>query len=948
MKKYIYTILFALLFTLTAISQNVTITGKIYDSQSNTSLPGANVFLINSADTSIKYITISNAAGVFSYTGIAEGKYKLRIIFMGYKKELVNVTADKTFVDIGIIKIQPSPVVLKNVNVEEKYIRAEQIGDTTQYNANAFKTKHDATAEELVTKMPGITLDNGTVKVQNENVKQVLVDGKPYFGEDPSIALKSMPAEVIEKIQVFDKLSDQAQFTGFDDGQSSKTLNIITKTGNNNGQFGKVYGGYGTDDRDIAGGYVNYFKSNRRLSLIGMTNNINLQNFSSQDLLGIQGSSGHTGRNFMGGMPRGGSGGNSGSYQGGGSDNFLVNQQGGITTTNAIGANYSDTWGRKINISSSYFFNNSDNNNDSKLTRNYILNPDTNQVYNENNNSDGKNFNHRLNIRFEYNIDSMNSVIITPKLYFQENNSRNLANGNYFSAEQLLSNSYNNYSSGDSGYTLNNNILYRHKFFKKGRTISFNIETDGNDKSGSGTLGSGSTSLSPDTISSVTDQRSKTSSRGYTLGSNIAYTEPIGDNSQLQLNYSPSFTKNISDTKLFDENTLTNEYDILDTNLSNDYNSNYAAHKGGVSYRYHNNKLNLGAGISYQYSELKGDQTFPVNGTVNRYFSNILPNAMLRYRFSQTSNLRINYRTSTSIPGISQLQNVVDNSDPMMLTSGNPDLKQQYVNTLFCNYGSTNLSKGKTMFIFLFASYTDNYIGNSVIHAFNDTTIDNIHLYQGAQYSKPVNLDKSISLRSFFTYSFPLNFIKCNLNLLTGFQYGNIPGLINNIKNISQTYNISQGIVLSSNISEKTDFTVSYTPNYSIVQNSIQKENNNNYFSQTTTAKLNWIFWKGFFITTDATHYLYSGLTQKYNQDFFLLNPGIGKKMFKNKNGEIKITAFDILKQNKSILRTVTESYIEDSQTQLLQRYFMITFTYNIKKFKVYNNIDNGNKNNQH
>jgi uncharacterized membrane protein YgcG len=940
MRTKVLFILSLLLFGNVALAQNTKIFGKIYDSESNSPLPAANITLINAVDTSLKLFVESDISGSFSFAGMQGAKYKLKIAFIGYKTVTTDVPPDKAYMDLGIIKIQPNAVSLKSINIQGEQTRVEQIGDTTQYHAGAYKTKSDATAEDLVTKMPGITITNGAVKSQNENVQQVLVDGKPYFGEDPSIALKSLPADVIDKIQVFDKLSDQAQFTGFDDGNSSKTINIITKTGRNNGQFGKIYGGYGTDDHYLAGGYINYFKGDERVSLIGMSNNINQQNFSSQDLLGIQGSSGRRGGGFSGGMPRGGGG----SYSGGSSNNFLVNQQSGISSTNSIGLNYTDSWSSKINVTASYFFNNTDNNNVSKLTRNYILNPLTGQIYDENNSTESNNFNHRLNARFEYNMDSANSIIFTPKLYLQKNNGSNNAIGSYLSGTDILSNSFNNYSSDNSGYTSTNNILYRHKFNKKGRTISFNIEADVNDKTGNGVLASGDSSFIPVMRDTVSNQKSTASTSGYTLGANLAYTEPIGTNSQLQINYSPSLSKNVSDNRLFDRDSLTQEYNLLDTSFSNKFNNNYITQKSGLSYHYRKDKLNISAGINYQYAELTGDQTFPENGKVNRYFSNILPNAMFIYRFSKTSNLRINYRASTSAPSITQLQNVVDNSNPMMLTSGNPDLDQQYVQTVFGNYSKTNVAKGRTFMVFAFASYTNNYIGNSVIHAFKDTIISDVHLYQGAQLSRLANLDNSWNLRSFFTYGFPLNFMKCNLNLHTGFQYNTIPGLIDGIKNTASTYSVSQGLVLSSNISEKVDFTISYTANYNIAQNTLQKENNNNYFSHLATVKLNWIIWKGFFVGGDATQYLYSGLTQKYNQNFFLVDPYIGTKLFKNQNGEIKILAYDILKQNKSISRNVTESYIEDSQTNLLQRYFMLMFTYNIKKYKGANNKSNYNQ----
>jgi uncharacterized membrane protein YgcG len=933
MQKKVVFFLSLLLIGHLTVAQNAKIFGKIYDSESNSPLPAANLTLINTVDTTQKLFAESNTTGVFFFAATQGAKYKIRIVFIGYNTVITDVVVDKPFINLGIIKLQHNSVSLKSVNIEGEETRVQQIGDTTQYNAGGYKTRSDASAEDLVTKMPGITVTNGTVKVQNENVQQVLIDGKPFFGEDPSIALKSLPAEVIDKIQVFDKLSDQSQFTGFDDGNSAKTINIITKSGKNNGQFGKVYAGYGTDDRYLAGGYVNYFKDDTRLSLIGMSNDINQQNFSSQDLLGIQGSSGRRGGNFSGGMFPGG--GNSGSFSGGGSNNFLVNQQSGITKTNSIGANYTDKWGSKINVTASYFFNNSDNNNDTKLSRNYILNPYTGLLYDENNSSQSNNYNHRFNARLEYNVDSLNSFIFTPKLYVQTNNGSNIANGSYYKESELLSNSSNNYSSQNSGYTSTNNFLYRHKFQKKGRTVSVNIEADVNEKTGNGLLASSDSSYIPSNLDTLTDQKAVSSTSGYTLGSTIAYTEPIGASSQLQINYSPSLTKSISDNRLFNRDSITGQYNQLDTAYSNKFNNDYLTQKSGISYRLHMSKLNFSIGVNYQYAELKGNEVFPESGTVNRYYSNLLPNAMFSYRFTKTSNLRINYRSSTTAPTIAQLQNVVDNSNPMLLTVGNPDLKQQNIQTVFGNYSKTNVAKGRTFMVFLFASYTNNYIGNSVIHAFKDTIIDNdVHLNQGAQLSKLVNLDKSLNLRSFFTYGFPLNFIKCNLNIHTGFQYNTIPGLVDGVNNYTQTYNISQGLVLSSNISENIDFTISYTANYNITENQLEKSGNNNYFSHTALAKLNWIIWKGFFIGGDATQYLYKGLTQNYNQKFILFDPYIGKKLFKNQSGEIKIMAYDILKQNSSISRTVTESYIDDSQTSMLQRYFMLMFTYNIKKYK--------------
>lgn len=228
---------------------------------------------------------------------------------------------------------------------------AQQKGDTTEFNANAVKVLRDATSEDLVSKLPGVTTENGAIKAQGENVTQVLVDGKPFFGNDPTAALRNLPAEVIDKVQIFDQQSDQAQFTGFQDGNTTKTINIVTKKGMNNGQFGKVYSGYGYQDKYQLGGNINVFDGDRRISFIGMSNNINVQNFSVDDILGVMGVPGGNFRNAMmmmgGRMMGGGGGGRGGGGGGGGSMDFLVRPQGGIATTHALGINYSDKWGKK-------------------------------------------------------------------------------------------------------------------------------------------------------------------------------------------------------------------------------------------------------------------------------------------------------------------------------------------------------------------------------------------------------------------------------------------------------------------------------------------------------------------------------------------------------------------------------------------------------------------------
>jgi len=917
-------------------AQPFTISGTFIDSKDKSSLPGVTVTIAPQNDSTGKTGSVSDVDGNYTLTVSAAGKYVFKASYIGYSNITRTIDVSDNIV-MGQVSMSPASSTLQNVTVEAKQVRGEQLGDTSQFNANAFKTNPDATTEDLLNKMPGISTQDGTLKSNGEDVKQVLVDGKPFFGDDPTTAIKNLPAEVIDKIQVFDKLSDQAQFTGFDDGQSAKTINIITKQGKNNGQFGKIYAGYGTDNKYLAGGNVNYFKGDTRLSLIAMFNNVNQQNFATEDLLGVVGnSSGQTrgggGFQRMGGGGPGGRAGRGGS--GGGSDigNFLVGQQGGITTTSSVGLNYSDNWGKKIKVSGSYFFNSTDNVNNTTLRRQYITARDSNLVYNEVSNTDQKNRNHRANLRLEYTIDSFNSIILVPRLSIQNNSLTSALTGNNtLPVDVPYGNTQTNNTANNNGYNFSNNLLYRHKFAKRGRTISLNINTQFNNKTGDGSYQSHS-QLPTDT--SMLDQQYDLSSNGYTIAPSINYTEPIGKKSILQANYSPSYTSNKSDKETYDRNPATGTYTDADTLLSNKYNNTYTKQRGGLAYRFNDKKTSFSLGVDAAYATLDGDQAFPQAFTLSKNYTNVLPSAMFNYRFSRTQNLRLMYRTSTDAPSISQLQNVVDISNPLLLKTGNPDLQQSYTHTLIARYGNTNPKTAHTFFAFAYASLVNNYIGNATYIPARDSMVNNILVSRGSQISLPVNLDGNVNTRTFVTYGLPISFIKSNLNLNAGFTYSRTPGLINYAKNLSDNYTVNGGVTISSNISEKIDFTINYTGNYNTVNNTIQTQSNTSYYSQNASLKVNWLPYKGLVLNTNITYTSYAGLTDSYNQNFVLWNAAIGYKFLKDRSLEAKVYVYDILNQNRSISRNVTETYIEDSYTNVLKQYFMFNLTYTLRRFK--------------
>jgi uncharacterized membrane protein YgcG len=931
-------------------AQALSISGTINDQQNKVPLSHATVRLRSLTDSSFSRSTTTDSTGRFAFTGLSRDSFRLAASYVGYNVITRTIKLDTTSVNVNIAATQSSSSELATVVITANVAPVTQKEDTLQVSANQFKVNPDATGEDLMRKVPGVTIENGQVKAQGENVQKVTIDGRELFGDDATAALRNLPAEIIDKIQIFDRLSDQAQFSGFDDGNTTKGINIITKANMRNGQFGRVFAGYGTDDRYQVGGNATIFKGNRRISLVGNLNNVNQQNFQQQDLLGVtsnaQRGGGGGGPRGGGGGPRGGSGnrGSSGAggNQGGGNyggfgnnANFLVGQQNGINQTKAAGINYSDVWLNKINVTGSYFFNNTRNNTYELANTQYFSGTTANSL--DTTTSNSNNYNHRVNMRLEYKIDSANSILYTPNLSWQDNTT-NRSTGrlaNFISGFPLTSRiNDNNTNSTRLGNNLNNTLLFRHSFPKRGRTLSLNLNSSTNKRTGDSYVStfqhSAGTTTSLDTSS---ERYTNQVSNGNQLSANLMYTEPIGKNSQVQLNYSPSISHSNSDQETYGYNTTEKQYSNFLDSLSNKFRNTTTAQNGGISYRYGNRDHMLVLGASYQHTNLQSDQTFPRTLSVDKSFDNILPNAMFRYKLSPRSSMRLFYRANVFQPSVTQLQNVLDITNAPFYTAGNPELAPQYMHILSSQYTYTNTAKGLLFVGNIYFQGADNYIANATYTPTRDSVVQGYTLKLGDQLNKPVNVNGYRNFRSFLTFALPVKFIKSNFNLNGGFSLTKTPGIINNLSNVTQNTTLTVGGVVASNVSQYVDFTLSYTANFNNATNTVVPSLNDRYFQQTAGVLLNLLSKKGWFFQNDLNNQYYSGLAQGFNQNYFLWNMAAGKKFLKDQKGELKLSVFDLLKQNRSITRNVTETYIQDVQDQVLRQYFMLTFTYNLRNF---------------
>lgn len=905
-------------------NQDIFLKGRVIEGEAKEGMIGANVLLKTVTD-SLLVSTVTGVDGSFEIRRPLIPSVKLEIIFLGYQK--ITITHNRgDALDLGTLVLIEDSKLLGEVIIEGQIPVGEVKGDTTSFNANAFKTRENADAEDLVRKIPGVTIQNGEIQAKGEQVQRVLVDGREFFGNDPFLALRNLPADVVDRVEILDQRSDQSRLTGFDDGNYSRTINIVTRPDRRSGQFGRIYAGGGTQDRYAAGGNFNYFKGNKRISIIGLFNNINQQNFSSQDLVGVTGGQGG-GRGGFGGGGRPG---------GGGNNNFLVGQDQGIITTNSVGLNYSDKFGEKMNFTASYFFN-STNNNLFRLTNREIILSETNrQFYEESLLNNIKNNNHRINGRIEYDIDEKNALIITPSINFQNNTTFNDRDGlNLSGVLNPLSSTRTISDANTEGYNISNNLVYRYKLGKQGRTISTTVFTSWNKRDQLSELIAANRDFIRD-IRDTINQETFGLSDGFNYRATLQFTEPVTEKSLLTASYQVGNNKTSADQQTF---SMIPELGImvLDTALSNVFDNTFTIQRPSVGYSYNLKNWNINTNLDYQYAVQNNEALFPLERTFNQTFSNFLPgmNASYRNREKGTS-FRLRYRTNTQEPSVNQLQNVINNQNPLQLVVGNPDLKQAFSHSVFTNFSKINLEKNKTFFSFLFLSVTENFIGNSTFLTQTDSLINGeVLLRPGAQISRPENLSGQFRSRLFMTYGSPIKKLKSQFNMNSSVAFNRTPGLINDQKNFNDNIDLSQGLTLTSNISKDVDFTLSTTGTYTIVNSSLQTNLSNNFYIQNSNIRFYYSPNNGkLFVSNTVNNMLYRGLSADLDQSVWLWNIEAGYRFLKENKGELKFIVFDLLNQNNAIGRTVNDVTIEDTFTRVLTRYGLVSFTYIIGNFK--------------
>ena len=900
--------LLMILFSPMAFAQQsgVNVTGSVVEQGSDTPIEQATVRLLNVKDSAMVRGVVSARNGSFTLKNVKKGSYLLHITFIGYDPlyQPLQITGKKNPVNVGKLELSDGAIELGEAVVIGKAPEVTVRNDTVEYNADSYKVTEGSVLEDLLKKMPGVEVDSeGKITVNGKEVKKVMVDGKEFFSDDPKVASKNLPAKMIDKLQVLDKKSDMAQMTGFDDGEEETVINLTVKPGMKQGWFGNAYGGYGSKDRYEGNAMVNRFVNNDQITFMGGANN---NNMGFSDLAST----------MFSGM--GGGGGRRGGF-GAGS---------GITSSGNAGLNFSKEFKPdKLTLGGNTRYSHSDNDARSKSDRQNILPGDSSSYDNSEAMSRTKSDNFGVDFRLEWKPDTMTQLIFRPSFSLSHSMNDNFSDATTLDNERdtVNTNKSSNYSESN-GYNLNASIDFSRKLNNKGRVFSATL-SGGNSNSYSDGMNRSDIVYFNQTDAlknSIIDQRSRYDNKGFNYRAYVSWVEPIGHNNFIQATYSISQRKQEALKNVYtqDADGIDN---VLDSAYSQSYRNNFISQRASLSFKSQRAKFNYTIGLnldpSYSSSEnFVGDTTL---SKITRKVVNLSPMAQFNYMFDKRTNLRIMYNGRTSQPSMTQLQPVADISDPTNITIGNPDLNPRYTNNVFIRFQQFTPEKQRAFMIMANGSYIINDIVSYT--SYNQET--------GVKTTTYKNVNGNYSGNVRMMLNTPLKNKKFSINSMTMASFANSNGYINEEKNTNRNLILSErgGIDFRSSY---LDLGVNGNIRYNATSNSLQKENNQNTFNYGAGGYTTIYLPLNFKIESDVNWSTNSGYGDGFKQNEVLWNASASKSFLKNNQGTLRFKIYDILQQRSNISRSVTASYIQDSEYNTLGSYFMVHFIYRFSIFK--------------
>ena len=878
------TFAFTLLLSAQELQQTGKISGKLIDELTDEPLQDANIRILVQKDSTFVEGRASEEDGSFSIP-LKYGSYIIQVSYIGYHdvfKDTV-VTVENSNIKLGTISLENDNILLSEAIITATAPEIIVKGDTVEYNADYYKVTESAVVEDLLKKMPGVEIDkDGKILINGKVIQKILVDGKEFFSDDPKIASKNLPAKMVDKIKVFEKRSDMSMMTGFDDGNEETVINLTVKPGMKRGAFGNASVGYGSQDRYDANAMLNYMLNNDQLTFIGGGNNTNNSRF--------------TGR-------------------GGGS--------GGITKSENLGANFSKEFSDKLTVGGNVRYGtNKTNSKSNTYTQNLLSTRNT--LERENNQSNNTSQNINMDFRLEWKPDSMTWVIFSPNASFNTND--RLEVGDYITTkidgDTINHGDSKNFSEGN-GKNIGGTLNISRRFAKKGRVLSVSLTGGMSDSDNTG-FNKSNTFYNSTIKDDIIDQRVFNTNNSHNISADFSYVEPIGENNFFQLSY--NYRSNESES---DRNTRTmddeGEYTVLDKRYSRRSENNLSNQNLELNFRTSREKYNYRVGLSMQPSKSESN-TFIGDSLANftpQNTINFAPQAQFNYLWSRQNNININYNGRTNQPSASQLSTVEDISDPLNISYGNPDLKSTFNHNLNIEYRHSNPIKNK--------SYMFSTSGGFVVNEIAASRITDLET--GRKESTYVNINGNWNANARFTTNQPLFSKKLSFSSYSTASYNNTNGFSNGEENTSKRINLSERLNLNYR-SDLFDLSLLGNASYNRVKNTLPGQQDQKFLNYGSGARTSIYLPFHLTIESDINYSTNSGYADGFEQKEILWNATISQQIFKQKNGTLKFTIHDILKQRSDISRSVTSNYIRDTTSNTLTSYFMFHFSYRFNRFK--------------
>lgn len=904
--------LIALCLTLLTQAQ-VTLQGRVADTSQALQLHKASIALTRQADSVLVAFTRAAPDGSFSLKGVPQGKFFLQITYPGYADytDMLTLTEDT---QLGLLNMITRAVALENVIVRGSPIRMK--GDTLSFLADSFRVREGDNVEALLKRLPGLQVNSkGEITAQGEQVRRVLVDGDEFFGDDPTLATRNIRADMVKEVQVFDRKSDQATFTGVDDGQTEKTINLKLKEEAKNGYFGKVSAGGGLPKNYKNEAMANLFKGKRKLSGYGLMSNV--------DRAGLDW---NAESNYGGNMSEDIIYGDDGSvmiFSGAdGFDNGTSVRNEGLPRAWTAGTHFSDKWNENKNsVNASYRIRNVSSEGGSRTTSQFIL-PDTQFFNNEFTRFEAIRMQQRMRGQLELQIDSMQSILVK----LNGSHGRNQTEGTFGTESvepngNLVNDGQRRTTNDNTQWSFGTEALYKRKFTKRGRTLSVNFTQNYGKTDGEGFLFNvnqfykGGLAIGSDT----TDQLKTDRLQNTSYNTKLSYTEGIGKKGILEWSYQYTRQQNENERLSFDKEN--GSYSALNQQFSNSFTFVSNTHNGGMGYRYSSKNVNAGAGANIAASSWA--QNDLIRDTLRDIqFVNFLGRANVSVKLKAQTNLRFNYNANTRNPSIDQLQPLQDNLNPLFIRVGNPGLKLSFNQSFSLNYNDYKTISGRS----IYGSVTYNTISNAFS---NSEFVDSI----GRRVSQTINVNGNYFINSYFGYSKRIGNKGYSINSNGQYNRSRNNNIVNGLKNENDNQSINLSLGISNYEKEELEFSLRMNAGYNTIKSSIRPD--------VVTS-----FW-----TLRPSLYLESQLAEKWriesnfnyewrqktsvfdqNNNAALWNVAVRHKVLKKKDVWAGFTVNDLLNQNIGFNRQITSNFVTEQNWQVIRRYWLVTLVWNFSK----------------